>query len=293
MWNGPLLNDVSPGSALVSPTGQVVTFDNWHSAGFGVDVVVIYDARGNTVRSMSLGDFLPEDYVYALPRSVSSLEWSGEHRLSADGKRVIVQVVVPDEKLEEDEDLAHYLELKFDLATGQRLPGNEKAWAGALAAATKTAAKERVIEAKQKARFIAPLTAPRGDDPEEWSDYLREAFDRVDPLWEKGFPARVVLIPSPSSGHADSLIWFRRALAPESKDNVAVMLASPSQDYLLAALRERTAQLASDSLKGVRIYVAVDDAHTEAVAEALAPTGATYIQLDPTHSIEQRKQRLE
>src|SRR5690606_13407911 len=36
MWHGPLLNNVSPVSALVSNSGHhVVTFDNWHEVGHG------------------------------------------------------------------------------------------------------------------------------------------------------------------------------------------------------------------------------------------------------------------
>ena len=46
-------------------------------------------------------------------------------------------------------------------------------------------------------------------------------------------------------------------------------------------------------LKQARVYVVVDDAHTTAVARILAPTGATYIQLDPGKPIPQRKERLD
>ncbi|MGO4262568.1 hypothetical protein [Lysobacter sp. TAB13] len=288
VWNGPLLNDVSPVSALVSPNGQVVTFDNWHSAGFGINVVVIYDSSGKTVRSMALKDFLPDDYVYALPQSVSSMLWSGEHVLSADGKRVILRVVVPDDVPEQ-----HYVDLSFDLASGQPAPIDQRAWARAMAAATKAAAERRAIEAERHADFIAPLTTPSGGQESDWSGYLREAFYRLDPGWENGYANTVVLSPPQAPEYADSLAAFRDALSPECKSATAVLFASPSQDNLVAAFSERVAQLANGSLKGARIYVAVNDAHSAAVAKALAHTGATYIQLDPARPIEQSKVRLD
>ena len=33
----PLVNEVSPVTALVSDSGNTITFDNWHSVGYGDD----------------------------------------------------------------------------------------------------------------------------------------------------------------------------------------------------------------------------------------------------------------
>jgi hypothetical protein len=43
VWDEPLLNEVSPVKAIVSSSGQAVTFDNWHGMGYGKDVVTIYE----------------------------------------------------------------------------------------------------------------------------------------------------------------------------------------------------------------------------------------------------------
>ena len=40
VWKAPLVNDVSPVQAVVSNDGIAVTFDNWHSVGWGDDAVV-------------------------------------------------------------------------------------------------------------------------------------------------------------------------------------------------------------------------------------------------------------
>jgi hypothetical protein len=71
-----------------------------------------------------------------------------------------------------------------------------------------------------------------------------------------------------------------------------VMIGSPSQDPLVSVLAKIFGDLSAGRLKGARIYVAADDAHTAAIARALAHTGAKYIQLDPEEPIPQRRERL-
>lgn len=96
VWKAPLANEVAPVSALVSNDGKhVVTFDDWHMVGLGTNAVAIYRSDGTRVRSLTLGDFLPGDYIEALPRSVSSLWWHGQDRIAADGRHVLLAVVVP------------------------------------------------------------------------------------------------------------------------------------------------------------------------------------------------------
>ncbi len=96
VWAHELSNEVSPVQAAVSDTGRVATFDNWHGVGWGDDVVVLFDTQGRLVRQMGLADFLPRTYLHALPQSVSSILWGGEHAFTADGQSLQLQVVVPD-----------------------------------------------------------------------------------------------------------------------------------------------------------------------------------------------------
>ena len=70
----PLSNEVAPVSALVSSDGQyLVTFDNWHSVGWGDNVVVIYRTDGSINRKYSLMQLLSEKKVRKLPTTVSSI----------------------------------------------------------------------------------------------------------------------------------------------------------------------------------------------------------------------------
>ncbi len=119
-WEFPLLNEVSPVSALVSNRGDfVVTFDNWHSVGYGDDVVVIYRPDGTLVKKFGLEDLLTEGDIETLPRSVSSIHWGREHYID-EANGVLVLKVVSNGKRSWDES-AKFHELKIELATGRPL----------------------------------------------------------------------------------------------------------------------------------------------------------------------------
>ncbi len=76
VWAAPLTNEVAPVDALVTDDGRfAVTFDNWHMMGHGDNVVAIHGLDGRLVRALGLTDMLPEAFVRALPRSVSSIGW--------------------------------------------------------------------------------------------------------------------------------------------------------------------------------------------------------------------------
>ena len=95
IWRKPLVNDVAPTSALVSDIdGRFVTFDNWHFTGYGDDAIAIYDGNGVLIRKFALSDIIPESHVAQLPRSVSSIIWSGKHKIHK-GASVELQIIVP------------------------------------------------------------------------------------------------------------------------------------------------------------------------------------------------------
>jgi len=103
-WEFPLLNEVSPVSALVSNNGgYVVTFDNWHGVGYGDDVVVIYRPNGALVKKFGLEDLLTEGDIETLPRSVSSIWWGGEHYID-DANAILILKVVSNGKMPWEDD---------------------------------------------------------------------------------------------------------------------------------------------------------------------------------------------
>lgn len=119
VWTRPLSNIVAPTKALVTNNGQrIVTFDNWYNTGIGKDVVAIYGPDGRPIRAYGLADLMPQSYVDALPHSVSSIQWYGEHILSPDERKVIVRIV----DVTTDYPNIRYHDLPIDLATGKAEP---------------------------------------------------------------------------------------------------------------------------------------------------------------------------
>jgi len=115
-----LVNEVSPVSAIVSNDGKYfVTFDNWHSMGYGDDVVVIYRSDGSVIKKFSLEDLLTEGDIETLPHSVSSIEWGGDHYIN-DSDGLLVLKIVSNGKAPWESG-AQFHELKIEMATGRAL----------------------------------------------------------------------------------------------------------------------------------------------------------------------------
>lgn len=75
IWKRTLLNDVCPVNAIVADDGSsIVTIDNWYSTGYGVNVFVAYDEKGNAKKTYKLEEISPfsmNDYLM----SISSIIW--------------------------------------------------------------------------------------------------------------------------------------------------------------------------------------------------------------------------
>lgn len=75
IWNKRLINDIAPVTAIISNNGKsVITFDNWSSMGYGLDVMVVYDSKGGLKKRYQLENFSPipiNDYFM----SISSIWW--------------------------------------------------------------------------------------------------------------------------------------------------------------------------------------------------------------------------
>lgn len=93
MADATLENPVAPVNALVSTAGQLITFDNWHNAGYG-RVVAIYGSQGRLIASYELERLYSPDRLSKLPMSVSSRWWRCAARGYVDpGKETAVYVM--------------------------------------------------------------------------------------------------------------------------------------------------------------------------------------------------------
>lgn len=294
VWAAPLVNEVAPVRALVANDGRhVVTFDNWHSVGFGPDVVVIYGPDGQHIRALGLRDLLPQEYIRALPRSASSLHWGGEHRLSPDGTRLILAIVVPDDGEALFERDKESIEIGVDLSSGAPIPPAGAAWERALSKAREVTKARDAAAATWRAAFVAPLLSPTTPGEREWHRYLREALYRIEPGSELRLTVTKVL-GSPAEKDYEASEKRLRAAFAEADGDASLAIAAPGRPAHLLELIERdTAKIGPGKLTGARIYVAIPAAWKDRVAAALAPTGATFIHLDPAVPIPQRPERIE
>lgn len=295
LWARDLVNDVAPVSALVSDSGDyAVTFDNWHSMGFGDDAIVIYGPRASLVRALGLDDILPGYYVEALPRSVSSLQWSGKHTIDQPAGMLMLKIVVPTDR-QNSADTETYIDVGIELATGTVRPPVDGSWERALDNAARTRKAQLAAEAADDARFRAPLVGPTTTAEVDWHHYLEEAFFRLDPDWDGGYPTVRILRDPRAADYAPSETWLRKALTDEHvPDERVIMIASPvSPDNLMKVLTEITRTLKPNALKGTRLYAAVPASHRTRIAATLAPSAAMFIHIDPSVPIPQRPERLD
>ncbi|MBT2746442.1 MULTISPECIES: hypothetical protein [unclassified Lysobacter] len=296
VWRGPLRNPVAPPWLVVSDDGRTATFNDWYGAGHGPRVVVLYDTAGRMVRSLGLEQLLPADYVRALPRSVSSIGWGREHRFSADGRQVLLRVAIPNNN-DRSYEPAGYVELALDATTGRRASGYETALRRAYVQAAPAIAREQVLWEATKAVRRAPLLAPATGDYGDWNHYLSEACRRLDPDAGEREPGlrRIQM----QAGRADlpELRQIVETLSNPDRETGALVFATAfdprsEQDALVAALAKAAQEAPAGRLAGRRVCVLVDDQRSAAAAAALARTGATYVQLDPSRPIAQRPEVL-
>lgn len=75
IWNKKLINNIAPLTAIISDDGKsVVTFDNWSSLGYGLDVMVVYDSKGGLKKRYQLEDISPIP-INNYQMSISSIWW--------------------------------------------------------------------------------------------------------------------------------------------------------------------------------------------------------------------------
>lgn len=286
VWANRIANDVAPVEVLVrDDAAYLVTFDNWGSTGYGPNVMVIYGANGQQVRALSLTDLVPPHYIDALPHSVSSIQWRGNPYFSADGRKIVVPILIPSADSMSDK---AYVDMTVDAATGTVAAENGLAWERALAIGQQVYAEYVAYEARAKAAFLAPLPGPTENSQAAWHSYLIEAVARL--TKGRDFPATKVLRDPKAPDYAITETWLREALTESYADQVAV--ASLSASNMVPVLRRVAASVPAGSLAKVTLYVAARNDIWPAVQEAMKPTGVKLVQLDPDTPIPQVRRRI-
>jgi hypothetical protein len=293
-WSGPLANEVAPVSVVVANKGQgFATFDNWHSMGFGPDVVVIYSRDGTLVRKLGLHDLFPDWYIAELPRSVSSIHWRGRPSISGDGTELVVPVVQPsnDDSLSGE---GKTLDLVIRMADGAPIGLERPEWKEAMIDAAATA---RQSCRNQRASIIAwnaPISAPTTAVEQDWHHYLRETQYRTNWSDDQPGPSTTVLrLPSAADFQA-SVQWLEEKLTESAViEHDLRAIGSPDIARLTSEIERVGPGIAARQLKDVDLVIVADAAHAGRIRAALAHTGASLEIIDPKQSFPQVEQRMQ
>jgi hypothetical protein len=91
VWRKPLVNKISPVSALVSAAdGSFATFDDWDEPGYGENAVVIYSSTGDLVKKLALRDFMTAEQIEKLPHTIDSIKWGGHHIVDIETEKTLI-----------------------------------------------------------------------------------------------------------------------------------------------------------------------------------------------------------
>lgn len=282
VWQMPLVNDVAPVTVLLADDASfLVTFDNWHSVGYGDDVVVIYDREGHPAHTYSLEQILPAVYVHHLPRSVSSRWWGGKHALAEGDSHVELQVARPTEEVGDDEG---YVPVRIRLADGEILRPGGEAWDQAIAMAH--ALEERRLAAWEAFRELraTPLIAPDTADTRSWRRYMIELRERHSTKSERmgGMLLTAEGEERGFRGAADISGWIEDYDKEDPWGWTSLIFVSPTSDRLAALLAESLRARAEGSMTGAHLVFVGKPAEGQQVIEAAKASGARISVVDRT-----------
>jgi hypothetical protein len=290
VWDRPLVNDVAPVSALVSDDGRyVVTFDNWHSVGYGDDVVAIYGGDGTLIRAMALTDILPSYFLDGFSRTVSSLHWQHQStRISGDLLQLAVRE--PGEAAFTNDSKFYTLNIRLDTGTPAPLTADQLRHLRPLACSAHRAAVQDYNEGLRWVR--SDLTAPTTGDRNEWSRYYSEAIHRLlEPEMSEADAADLLpfeLLAADQYMSREFRDGFREALRASAAELRLAVFAAVDQARLVEEVERSAQRMAPGSLAGRDLYFFADSAHWPRIVAALAGKGATLHQIDTDRPIPQR-----
>lgn len=293
VWSIKLVNEVSPVSALVSNDGSVVTFDNWHSVGYGDDVVVIYGQDGRLVRSLALDQIVPSYFVDGFQRSVSSIWWR-ESDPKISGQMLELEFSAPSKS--EDK------KLKFAVRIGLEDGSVEPIPESLLAVLKPSFCEAHRSEVAGTNAYLAnqrkDLVAPTSDDRDEWAKYWYQAMQRLAPDDKVadgdlfGDEVDFELLRPGEYMAKDFRDGFREALLAPVAELQRRWFTSVDQEQLTREIERTAKKIKPGQLAGAEMRFFVDKAHWPRIVTALSDSGAQLVQIDPVIAIPQKAKVL-
>lgn len=290
VWSNKLVNEVSPVSALVSDDGhRVVTFDNWHSAGYGGDVVVIYGNDGSLLRSFALDQIVPPYFVDGFERSVSSIWWQDSDPKIA-GQMLELGFSAP-AKVEGQK---RKFTVRLDLNDGSVEPISE----GALAALKPSFCEAHRDQVAGANAYLShqreDLVAPASDERDAWTRYWYQAMQRLRPNDQVadgdlfGDEMDFELLRPGEYMAKDFRDSFKEALFDPADDMPRRWFTAVDQEQMTREIEKLAKKIKGGQLVGVDMRFFADNQHWPRIRHALSSSGAILTQIDITIPIPQK-----
>lgn len=296
VWSRGLVNEVAPVDAIVGDDGQrVITFDNWHSTGYGDDVVVIYGEKGALVRSLRLDQIVPPYFIDALPTSVSSIHWrSGEPRFVYGALEI--GVAEPSEDFGEDKSFP--VRIAMEDGAVEPMAAEMLARLSPLVCALHTGQVKSFNEYLANER--ADLVYPGSTDKNAWQRYIHNAIARLQEVSADsadGFPSWMhdepnILLNDGEYMEKDFRDGFRHALTIASSEEPRRWFAARDQTKMVREVERIARKTKAGQLAGVELRFFADEQHWPKIRSALAASGARLMQVDLAAPIPQRQDAL-
>jgi hypothetical protein len=297
-WTKSLSNEVAPVDVLVANGGRnVVTFDNWHSMGYGPNAIAVYDGQGAMLSAFGLEELFPKWFVAAQPHSVSSIWWRGHPRISDDGSSAIIPIRLPNENQSLATD-GPTLDLFVSLLDGKPVGLTDQPWNAALAKAASTAREMCRAQRDQITEWNSPISIPTKWVEPVWHQYLREIVYRSGPtLTEDETPAvaTTVLRPPSERDFQPSVQWLKEALTDKADipDFEVRAIGSPDYERLTKEIETISPKISTGRLRGVQLVIVVDEVRAVRVRAALSRSGAKVRIVSPSETFPQRPEKMQ
>lgn len=295
IWSRKLVNEVSPVSALVSNDGgSIVTFDNWHSAGYGDDVVVIYGTDGILIKSFALTQIVPPYFVDGFERTVSSIWWQ------EDDPKIIDQMLTLTFSAPAKTDNHS---LKFEVRIGLQDGKVEPMSDSLLTALNPSFCEAHQSEVAATNAYLMyqrkDLVAPTSDDGDEWRRYWYQAMRRLapdSPVADEDLSDDEVdfeLLRPGEYMEKDFRDSFREALLDPADELPRRWFTAVDQQQLSSEIEKIAKKIKPGQSAGVEMRFFAGSLYWPRIQKALSASGAQLVQIDPAIAIPQKANVLE
>lgn len=303
IWQSDLLNDITPLSVAVSDDGQyVATFGDWDGYGYGPNIIVIYDDKGNIKRNIRLENFLPDYYIDVLPTSSCGRSWK-EGNPQINNNILSININAIDELVFEDGQFKlstdyEPVEFLFDLDSGHISKKDTSQWIAALQKALKLSKLQLTNEQQKITSLTEPFVGKSVMEISEWHSYLREAFSRMVSPYE--ISGTTVLFPKNHERYRESLKWISdkfKDLAESTKYHSESLhytsMASSDSANLTEILVQMALNYKDAELSSGHLMVAIAPQYWNEIEIAFSHTGLKLLLIDPLKPIPPSQEQLD